>query len=211
MRGNFKIDSALQLQAKSSMMEPEGGVTFVGAHDHGTGVAPVPSAPVQAVAPDEFKRQLGAIWSAYRRMAGALAADDFKGASGEVDGFRKALSGVDMKLLSDEVHMVWMKELDNLDVPLKAMAEATEIEGMRKQFALLSEALARAIRDFGVSPSATVYRLHCPMAFQGRGADWLQNSPKPVTNPYFGKAMPECGEVVETIPSSKPNGGDTHE
>tara|TARA_R110002072_G_scaffold13418_7_gene56182 strand:+ start:7845 stop:9419 length:1575 start_codon:yes stop_codon:yes gene_type:complete len=32
--GNFKIDSALQIQAKPSMMNPEGGGAFAGGHNH---------------------------------------------------------------------------------------------------------------------------------------------------------------------------------
>jgi Cu(I)/Ag(I) efflux system membrane fusion protein len=39
VNGAFKIDSALQIQAKPSMMLPEGG-TSGGAHDHGSGEAP---------------------------------------------------------------------------------------------------------------------------------------------------------------------------
>jgi Cu(I)/Ag(I) efflux system membrane fusion protein len=35
-RGNFKIDAALQIQAKPSMMNPEGGAAPTG-HQHGTG------------------------------------------------------------------------------------------------------------------------------------------------------------------------------
>jgi multidrug efflux pump subunit AcrA (membrane-fusion protein)/YHS domain-containing protein len=38
--GSFKIDSALQIQAKPSMMNPQGGVMPVG-HDHGTAPKPV--------------------------------------------------------------------------------------------------------------------------------------------------------------------------
>jgi len=42
-RGSFKIDSALQIQAKPSMMNPEGGGAAGGGHHHG-GQAPAPPA-----------------------------------------------------------------------------------------------------------------------------------------------------------------------
>ena len=47
-----------------------------------------------------------------------------------------------------------------------------------------------------------IRRFHCPMAFDNRGADWLQNTPE-TANPYFGKAMPRCGEQVEVIQPEK--------
>jgi Cu(I)/Ag(I) efflux system membrane fusion protein len=39
IRGNFKIDSALQIQAKPSMMSPEGGAPAP-VHEHGGAAAP---------------------------------------------------------------------------------------------------------------------------------------------------------------------------
>jgi Cu(I)/Ag(I) efflux system membrane fusion protein len=36
------------------------------------------------------------------------------------------------------------------------------------------------------------------MAFDNRGADWLQSATK-TENPYFGSAMFRCGALKETI------------
>jgi hypothetical protein len=36
------------------------------------------------------------------------------------------------------------------------------------------------------------------MAFENRGANWLQ-AERMVSNPYFGRSMPGCGELVATI------------
>jgi len=36
------------------------------------------------------------------------------------------------------------------------------------------------------------------MAFNNAGAIWLQQSDK-ILNPYFGTAMPTCGEIQTTI------------
>ncbi|MFO7898316.1 MAG: hypothetical protein R6V58_04560, partial [Planctomycetota bacterium] len=55
--------------------------------------------------------------------------------------------------------------------------------------------LRHAERVEGVDP---VYKLHCPMAFNNRGADWLQPK-KAVRNPYYGSKMLTCGEVVEVL------------
>ena len=42
-------------------------------------------------------------------------------------------------------------------------------------------------------------RVHCPMAFDNKGADWLQGTGS-IRNPYFGADMLSCGAPVETAP-----------
>lgn len=201
VEGNFKIDSALQLQAKPSMMMPEGGRVVV--HEHGepgvTTPPPVVAGPTFKV-PKEFKKQLARVWEAYMSLSAALAADDFKSASESVDKTRKNLDAVDMKLLDGDAHVAWMKASANLGKVAGDLADAKEIEGIRRGFALFSEEFVLVIKTFGIDSPGPVYKLHCPMAFNNRGADWLQNV-KEVHNPYFGAAMPKCGDVVETIPT----------
>jgi len=52
--------------------------------------------------------------------------------------------------------------------------------------------------------------LKCPMAFDGRGARWLQKS-KETRNPYFGAAMLQCGAVVETLSATSSQGAGAHQ
>ena len=63
-RGNFKIDSALQIQANPSMMMPEGGAA-PGGHEHGgqgpTKAAETPEMARPAELPAPFKRRLHAV------------------------------------------------------------------------------------------------------------------------------------------------------
>jgi len=40
-------------------------------------------------------------------------------------------------------------------------------------------------------------QMHCPMAANDKGADWLQESADEVQNPYFGARMPHCGKIVK--------------
>ena len=40
--------------------------------------------------------------------------------------------------------------------------------------------------------------MHCPMANNGKGADWLSKENE-VKNPYYGSMMLGCGKVTETI------------
>ena len=50
-----------------------------------------------------------------------------------------------------------------------------------------------------VSKSAgTVYYQFCPMANDGKGANWLSKE-SAIKNPYYGSQMLTCGKTVETI------------
>jgi len=199
--GNFKIDSALQIQAKPSMMSPEGGAPPPG-HQHGQGGTAQTMAqhkrPETPDTPETFRAQLEAVWRAYLHVAAALADDDFETASSAAQSAGDALEKVNMALLRGESHMAWMKELPNLRQPLAQMVAAEDIEHLRAGFALLSDELAVVIGRFGVGAESPVHVLKCPMAFNNRGATWLQDN-RDVRNPYFGAQMLSCGSVVRTI------------
>jgi len=68
------------------------------------------------------------------------------------------------------------------------LASARGLEARRAAFAQLTE---RAI-EAGLARGRTIWR--CPMA-AGRPR-WLQASGDRAGNPYLGRAMPTCGEVV---------------
>ena len=70
---------------------------------------------------------------------------------------------------------------------------------MRRQFfELLSKEMLVSVKRYGQSQDEPLYRAHCPMAFNDRGADWLQRG-KEIHNPYFGAAMLKCGEIKATF------------
>ena len=82
---------------------------------------------------------------------------------------------------------------------------------LHRTFALLSEQMSAVAKRFGPIPARGIYEMKCPMAFDNRGARWLQDH-KDVRNPYFGAAMLQCGEVIDVLPtqaeprSGKPEG-----
>ena len=90
-----------------------------------------------------------------------------------------------------------------LKTSLTKTSRAGKIEALRKEFALLSELMLKAAKHFGPPPGATLYQLWCPMAFDNRGATWLQSS-EDVHNPYFGSVMLKCGDVVDVIAAVEP-------
>src|SRR5690606_779424 len=71
-QGNFKIDAEIQIQAKPSMMTPEGGGG--GGHDHGGGEATAKKpggdehAQHQAALPADFTKQIERLEAAYAQV-----------------------------------------------------------------------------------------------------------------------------------------------
>ena len=224
VNGNFKIDSAIQILAKPSMMNPKGGGPAPGHAHHGGGQAashaehqasegtshePSATRPGRADPAHSFTAQLEPVYAAYFRTQTALSLDSREEAQKAAKDFLKALDVVDMKLLEGPAHHAWMKELEGVKKSANVVAAAADIEKARAGFALLSESMIAVARRFGTG-SQTVYRVRCPMAFNDRGADWLQTK-KQVANPYFGSAMFRCGSVEETIgttPLKKSEGGE---
>lgn len=163
--------------------------------------------PAVVSAPEAFKKQLDGVLDQVLSIGDALAGDNRDAALAGVSKAQQALAAVDMSMLTGDAHPRWMESLSALNQPLDKMKTGKDIEALRVAFAALSSAMTRAAKMFGPLRSEPLYGIHCPMAFDNRGADWLQKD-KAVRNPYFGKAMLTCGEVIETIP---PEGGPAHE
>jgi Cu(I)/Ag(I) efflux system membrane fusion protein len=176
-RGAFKIDSALQIQAKPSMMNPEGGGPAPG-HNHGG--APTTSnahaGHLMALLIDPAVAQ--GVLPAYLDLQAALAADDLGAAKESLKAMMSTTghSGPIPELIH---RMVGAEDLGSLRTP---------------HFEQLSMALIAAIEKDPTAFKDELLRMHCPMANEGKGADWIQ-SQEPLQNPYFGAMMLKCGEV----------------
>ena len=70
-----------------------------------------------------------------------------------------------------------------------ALSRTTEIAAAREAFGRLSDAVIAYADSTKTSPGADVATVYCPMVKKS----WLQKNGD-VKNPYFGKAMPGCGE-----------------
>lgn len=76
-------------------------------------------------------------------------------------------------------------------------ANADKLAHQREHFVMLSKDIADLVKTFG-NGGQTLYKDFCPMANDGKGAVWISEM-KEIKNPYFGKALPTCGSVKETI------------
>jgi len=80
------------------------------------------------------------------------------------------------------------------------IAEAIDDKTCEKQrlvFSTISSAIYGLVKAAGLK-NVAIYQEHCPMAFNEKGANWLSDDID-IKNPYFGKKMLECGEVIDSI------------
>jgi Cu(I)/Ag(I) efflux system membrane fusion protein len=148
--------------------------------------------------PDEFRKQLGLTLDPYLALQTALAGDDFEAAKKAGESFGRSLKGVDMHLLEHEAHLLWMEALESINEGVPKAVEAKDISELRSAFEPISLGLIRAVESLGVQIEGPLFELSCPMAFENKGAAWLQRD-EDIRNPYFGEVMFKCGEVKRRI------------
>jgi Cu(I)/Ag(I) efflux system membrane fusion protein len=177
VHGAFRIDSAMQIVAKPSMMMPGDPA---GAH----------GATERFEVAEAFVFGLKPVYAAYLDAQEALAADD-------LGGFNQAATDLDVAVgLVEETGLVgkplgaWRRAAARL----RSSGAVTEIVEARTRFERMSDGIIDLQRRFGHHGGETWHLAFCPMAFDNTGAEWLQRGTV-INNPYFGASMLRCGEV----------------
>jgi membrane fusion protein, copper/silver efflux system len=206
--GVFKIDAAAQLAGKKSMMNPTGGKVAMG-HNHGgddnkemdmSNMDMEKEVMIdKSKVSSKFKTQLGGVVNHYLSIKDRLVNDDANIQS-DVKTLQKSLKNVDMSLVMEDAHNVWMDALKSMNKDLKLLSKAVNIDEQRTIFLTISKSLSDATQKLGVEmkDNQTIYLEFCPMANEDKGGYWLSTE-KEIKNPYFGSKMLKCGEVKETI------------
>ncbi len=200
--GAFKIDAELQIQARPSMMMPEGGGSV--GHNHGN---------VQAATVDhdkhesnsrisdisrEARRALTPVYDAYFAVQMALAADDLQAAKSSYSELADKIGRVSMDLFDGSAHDKWMEISGKLSENSKEGSKAGDIESARQSFYNLSQAAIQLHDTFGHAQDMNYYLTFCPMAMDNKGAYWLQTVDT-VYNSFYGASMLRCGEIKQTL------------
>ncbi len=207
--GTFSIDAAAQLAGKPSMMSPEGGQAMTG-HNHGgmdvggseskkeeDVVKPEAAVSKSLLVDKQAKEALQPLYASYLKWKDALTSDDFAEAQKMATNMKSALDKIDMSLFKGVTHNAWMNYQGRLSNDLEHVEHFSDIEQLRKAFQTVSAAMIEMTNT--LKPlDETIYVLHCPMADNNKGADWL-SSEKEIKNPYFGSSMLTCGEVTKEI------------
>jgi len=149
-------------------------------------------------APPQVVEQISGFVKPYLELSRALAADELDAAKQAVEPLHQHLAAL-LPTVSDEKAVeVWEKEKRDLSEIVARLQKANDLAGLRSGFSLLSESMLSVERMFGLPTESTLYELHCPMAFEGRGASWLQTDDA-VRNPYYGMSMLKCADRVEEL------------
>ena len=120
-----------------------------------------------------------------------LAADQLDEAKSGAGAFLKAMEKAPSSGDAKE-------ETDALIAPAKAISGAGDLGSARTAFKALTQEFSTLLRHMGTTHTEPLYLMHCPMAFDNKGADWVQ-ADKTVANPYFGASMLRCGSVKAEI------------
>jgi copper chaperone CopZ len=149
-----------------------------------------------AEVPQSIEMPFKALFGHYFALKDALVKTDGNATSAKATDLLAAISAVKMEKLAMDEHTVWMKVMKDLAFDAKHISETKETAHQREHFITLSKNMYALIK---VSKQETpTYYQHCPMANDGKGADWLSKE-LAVKNPYYGSMMLSCGKVVEII------------
>ena len=115
-RGNFKIDSAIQLLARPSMMLSEGGPSAGGHHHGGSGQPKAKGAKGTEVKrteslPTPFKHQMHAVLAAGAKVAPTLSAGKLGEIREAFAALGKAVEAANSKLLTGRFRRAWNSQV----------------------------------------------------------------------------------------------------
>ncbi len=187
-KGAFKLDSELQIQGKESMMSMP--ASYAG--------PPTPSQPLSPAELEKFEHAL----AQYLTLSHALSHD----LEAEIDASAKSL----VKALEES-------GLATLRPAVEALRDQQGRAAITAALPTVTVALAEITQQRAAAQlESPIFLLHCPMALDGKGADWLSQT-REIENPYFGSEMFACGEVKSQLTvrakpaSSKPSNLHNHE
>lgn len=171
VHGAFVVDAELQIRGGASMMARDGD-----------------SARVELDAAE--RALLAPVVEAALSVAEALAASDAEAARGHARALEEALPA-----LADEG---WSALAAGAREHANAITRAADLDAMRVRFEPLSLTIEAVLARYGNPTSGAVRVAYCPMAFDDRGARWVQRAER-VDNAYFGDAMRTCGTFEVTL------------
>ncbi|MCA8942088.1 MAG: efflux RND transporter periplasmic adaptor subunit [Planctomycetes bacterium] len=177
VNGAFRVDSSMQILAKPSMMSvrPE-RETF-----HGPEFA-------------AFRNALEPLYVAYLELQVALGEDDFERGLTSIAELGARVEEVEADTLPRRALERWSEESQILRTETEAGVRVATIAELRERFHPIPRSVLALERIFGHAADTKRYEAFCPMAFDDRGASWMQGDAR-ILNPYFGAEMLRCGEV----------------
>lgn len=147
---------------------------------------------------EKVKAQIGVALTAYIDVSEALSNDNADEARVALKGFANALNSISSTGLPEKTKQFWSGQKRIITSAIADMRNASNLTEMRKGFFTVSKSMLDVSKRMGISLNGNVYEVFCPMAFDNKGAAWLQQDEN-IRNPYFGAAMRNCGEIKNQL------------
>lgn len=135
---------------------------------------------------------LSIVFDNYFAIKDALVKTDGAASATNAKNLLTAINDVKMDGRSMDVHMLWMKLVNDLKKDAQNISETQKIENQRESFKSLSKNVYEILKLS--KTSNIIYYQYCPM----QDANWLSKE-ETIKNPYYGSQMLGCGKTVETI------------
>ncbi|MCK9403994.1 MAG: DUF3347 domain-containing protein [Chitinophagaceae bacterium] len=135
--------------------------------------------------------------SHYLHIKNALANDDGKEAANGGKAMVESFAKFDQSALTAEQKKTYADISDDAREHAEHIGmNADMIAHQREHFSTLSKDIYDLVKTLG--SGQTLYQDYCPMYNNNKGATWLSET-REINNPYFGKKMPACGSIKETL------------
>lgn len=201
-KGAFKLDSAMQISARPSMMNESDRATPNKSDSHAE------EELIERIeVTDSFREELNSVINHYLKLKEAVVEDDVNLASEELKSLVDSARKISPRKESTKAQEFWLTNFKRVSETSGRLLGTNDIEAMRRGFETISESVSRLVMGFGHNLDSNLKLYYCPMAFDNAGAYWLEKDEQK-TNPYFGRKphkgqdMLKCGELQETIEST---------
>ncbi|MCA9661244.1 MAG: efflux RND transporter periplasmic adaptor subunit [Myxococcales bacterium] len=192
-RGAFVLDADLQLAGGKSMMTL--------GDDREDAAAERP--PVAK----ELREALRPVVATYLDAQAHLAGDAIAEARGDLERLAEIVNDLRPPGSKGDRES-WQALAGDLSGHARHAATQEGPAAIRRAFEHLSGAVEDLLGRFGNPMTEPVRIAYCPMAFDSKGAAWIQRE-EPLANPYYGAAMLRCGDFRATVlPGEFLAGGD---
>ncbi|HRQ51559.1 MAG TPA: DUF3347 domain-containing protein [Agriterribacter sp.] len=167
----------------------------------GTGSVEAPVAKVASYS-EVFDASFENLLNRYYALRDALVAGDADAADQAASSLIQSVHNLKLDELkaidtSDIIIPTAQTYTGSISSESEGLLGENNMEDKRKAFQMISGNLFDLARTVRYSREK-VYLLHCPMAFNDTGADWLSSSTE-IKNPYFGSKMLTCGAVKDSV------------
>jgi Cu(I)/Ag(I) efflux system membrane fusion protein len=188
--GSFRVDAAAQLAGKKSMMQRLGQEKKAESSGHQGHEGKMEMEKAKDVELD-----ISGVLEAYLELKNALVGSASEDAHQQAIALLEYLEELESGL-SKEGEQAWEPYGKKIRTAAERIRDhPNSLEEQREAFHTLSDRLIEAVGKWGTG-GKKLYKDHCPMAFDGEGADWLSEF-EAIKNPYYGEKMLECGSVKE--------------